>query len=130
MGPAFLFLLASFSVGVDLPCDKAIEVEAGSIVPCSNAVLLPYPMAEELLLCRDIELPRCETRLDREAFMRSTKLSTCLQETESCEQALTKTDELLEKAIEDRSQPAWYENVWMNIAVGVAIGSALTASVM
>jgi len=87
-------------------------------------------MAESLLLCRDIKLPRCEAKLERELLVNATKYDSCMREHALCDDALNKMDLLLEKAIENQAEPKWYHDPWMNIAVGVAIGSALTASVM
>ena len=130
MTHVFLFSAVILSAGSPAPCDKATDVDPGTVVTCSGALLIPHDMAESLLLCRDIELPRCKTKLERERFIGTTKLDGCISERDSCDDALSKTDSLLEKAIDNHEQPAWYTDPWMNIAIGIAIGSALTASVM
>ena len=109
-------------------CTKAIEVEAGQPVPCSGGILVPDMMVEEMLLCREIELPRCRAMLERETGVSASKLTACRSELVACNEALSKTDKLLEKSLENRKKQEWYQNPWMHITIGVVVGAAVTSA--
>ena len=105
-------------------CTKAVELDAGEAAPCVGGMLVPDSMIEELLLCREIELPRCNAILERETGVSASKLTACTSELNACTGALSKTDGLLEKSLQNRKQPKWYNDPWMNIAIGIAVGAA------
>lgn len=109
-------------------CTKSIEVYAGEPVPCAGGILVPDMMVEEMLLCREIELPRCSAILERETGVSASKLTACSSELKACNEALSKTDKLLEKSLENRKQPEWYQNPWMHITIGVVVGAAVTSA--
>ena len=109
-------------------CTSAVELDAGEPAPCAGGILVPDVMAESLLLCREIELPRCSAMLERETGVYTSKLTACSSELEACNEALSKTDKLLEKSLENRKQPEWYKNPWMHITIGVVVGAAVTSA--
>tara|TARA_R110000744_G_scaffold57013_2_gene120057 strand:- start:43 stop:543 length:501 start_codon:yes stop_codon:yes gene_type:complete len=109
-------------------CTKAVELDAGEPAPCAGGLLVPDVMVEDLLLCREIEFPRCSAMLERETGVSASKLTACSSELNACNDALSKTDKLLEKSLENRKQPEWYKDPWMHITIGVVVGAAVTSA--
>tara|TARA_R110000824_G_scaffold86692_1_gene214312 strand:- start:565 stop:1065 length:501 start_codon:yes stop_codon:yes gene_type:complete len=109
-------------------CTEAVELDAGEPVPCVAGILVPDTMVEDLLLCREIEFPRCSAMLERETGVSASKLTACSSELNACNEALSKTDKLLEKSLENRKQLEWYQDPWMHITIGVVVGVAVTSA--
>ena len=124
MTPFLIFVL--FLPGSE--CSQALDVDIGDTVSCSGGILVPGPMAEDLLLCREIELPRCRAIATRETGVCDSNLKACGAQLDACNDALSKTDKLLDKSLENRKKLEWYKDPWMNIAIGVVVGAAVTSA--
>lgn len=115
-------LLAVISTVEVTKCQRAMEVEVGFSVQCENAVLLPDDMASSLLLCREIDLPRCETKHEHTRKTLSARLELSQNELNVCMDTLGKTEGLLEDSLESREPKKWYDNKWFHVTVGVVVG--------
>lgn len=107
------------------PCEDATPIQAGQPAPC-DGILVPSEQVRELLLTRDVELPKLQAELDLHTELTSIRMSALENQLTIERGMLTRYRELLDNP--PRARVPWYEHPAFWAGVGAVAGMGVGVS--